>query len=282
MKKFFKTRGVRVLCVLLSLMLLGMIVAAANGQGETAQSTIIGTIFSPIQKAAVAISRQIDKTFGNASGRSSYEKEIESLKGQISDLEGNLVDYENVKRQNELYKEFLELKQEKSQYSFEECSIIARDSTDLFYSFTLNKGTSQNIKVNDSVVYGKYLVGVVTKAYPTYSVVQTVLDKDFNAACYEIVSKETGYVSGTYDLAKSGLTGLRALSSTTAVTEGSIICTSGIGGIFPADLIIGRVTEVKSEGTDISSYAIIKPHFDIRQLDDVFVITSTGEGDTNE
>lgn len=282
MKSFFKINGVRVLCILLAVMFLGMIVAAANGHGETAQSTIVGTIFSPIQKAAVAVSRKIDKTFGNATGRTSYEEEIESLRKQVSDLEGNLVDYENLKRQNELFQEFLELKEEKKEYSFEVCSVIARDSTDLFYSFTLNKGTNHNVKVNDSVIYGKYLVGVVTKSYPTHSIVQTVLDPNFNAACYEIVSKETGYVSGTYDLAKDGMTRLRSLGASTAVTEGSIICTSGIGGIFPADLIIGRVTEVKSDGTDISNYAVIEPQFDVRQLDDVFVITSTGEGDTNE
>ena len=44
-------------------------------------------------------------------------------------------------------------------------SIIARDSADLFYSFTLNKGSSDGVEPNDPVISGQYLVGRVERVW---------------------------------------------------------------------------------------------------------------------
>lgn len=276
MKEFFKSRIFKIICAFVAVLLVGMIAAAANGTGESAQSNIFGTIFAPIQSAGTSVGKKLAEISGNISGKNSYEKEIDELNKEIEELRSQLVDYENVKRQNSLYKEFLELKEEKKEYTFAECSVTARDGNDLFYSFSIGKGSSSGIEVGDPVIYGKYLVGVVAQVYPTYSVVKTVLDETFNAGVYEIVSKESGYVSGSLDLAKDGLTRMKGLTSNTSVTEGSIICTSGIGGVFPADLIIGKVKTVESEKTDISSYAVLEPGVDVRELSSVFVITDTG------
>lgn len=282
MKSFLKSKSFKRLCILMSVLLLGMMIAAVNGRGETAQTTVVGTVFAPIQSAATAVSRQIDKIFGNATGRKSYEDKIKELQNEIGTLQGNLADYENMKRQNAHYAEVLELKEENPEFKFEECTVISREKADSFYAFTIGKGSLSGIQKGDSVIYGKYLVGIVDELYPDYAVVRTVLDKKFNAAAYEIVSNESGYVSGTLELAKQGLCRIASLKSDTTVTEGSLICTSGVGGVFPADLIIGKVTEVKTNETDISSYAVIQPGVDIRTLSDVFVITSDGEDGGNE
>lgn len=282
MKSFLKSKSFKILCVIVCALFLGMLVAALNGTGETAQTTVVGTVFSPLQKAAAAVSDKLDQAFGNASGRKSYENKIKELEEEIGSLRENLADYENVKRQNARYAEVLELKQDKPEYAFEECSVIARETADAFYAFTIGKGTLSGIKRGNPVVYGKYLVGIVAEVYPDYAVVRTVLDQKFNAAAYEIVSTESGYVSGTLDLARDGLCRISSLKSDTTVTEGSIICTSGVGGVFPADLLIGKVTEVKSSESDISTYGVIQPGVDIRSLSDVFVITSYEGGSGNE
>lgn len=277
MKSFFKSKGFKSLCIVICALVLGMVVAAANGRGETAQTTVVGTVFAPIQEAAAGVSKQLDKLFGNATGRKSYEDKIRDLQNQISELQANLADYENVKRQNAFYEGALELKEERSDIQFEASSIIAREKADAFYAFTLNKGSLSGIEKGDPVIYQKYLVGIVDEIYPDYAVVRTLLDPQFNAAVYEIVSTEAGNVSGTLELARQGLCRMTQLDSNTAVTKGALICTSGIGGVFPKDLIIGKVTELKSSETDISTYAVIEPGTDIRDLSDVFVITSFGD-----
>ena len=72
------------------------------------------------------------------------------------------------------------------------------------------------------------------------------------------------------------------LSSSTAVTAGGIVCTSGVGGIFPRDLIIGSIVDVVDGTVDISASAIIEPGIDLSEITDVFIITSfDGQAESN-
>lgn len=273
MKNILKNKAFKVIVSVIALLALGCVIAALGGRSETAQSTVVGTVFAPCHYVAQKISNGVDKIFGEVSGNSAYEKEIESLRNQIGELQAELVDYENLKNQNEIYKEFLELKEENKDYQFIEATVIARDSADVFQSFSISKGLANGVKKGDAVLYGKYLVGIIEKVYPDYSVVKTVLDSDFNASAYEIVTNEISYVTGTPALAKDGKCKMANLSSSTEIAYGSIICTAGIGSTIPKGLIIGTVDEIADEATDISSYAVISTGADISEISSCFVLT---------
>lgn len=273
MKNLFKTKPFKLVVSIIVVFLIGALIAAANGHGETAQSTVVGTMFYPAHYVAQKISNGIDKISGNVSGNAQYEKEIQNLQSQIGDLQSQLVDYENLKRQNELYKDFLGVKEEHEDFKFVEASVIGRDSADIYKSFTVSKGTVNGVAVGDAVMYGKYLVGVVDKAYPTYSVIKTILDPDFNVSAYEIISNEISYVTGNATLAKDNKCKMANLDAATKITNESIICTAGIGGTVPKGLIIGTVDEIADESTDISSYAIITPGTSIEEINTCFILT---------
>ena len=273
MKNLFKTKPFKLVVSIIAVFLIGALSAAANGHGETAQSTVVGTMFYPAHYVAQKISNGIDKISGNVSGNAQYEKEIQNLQSQIGDLQSQLVDYENLKRQNELYKDFLGVKEEHKDFKFVEASVIGRDSADIYKSFTVSKGTVNGVAVGDAVMYGKYLVGVVDKAYPTYSVIKTILDPDFNVSAYEIISNEISYVTGNATLAKDNKCKMANLDAATKITNESIICTAGIGGTVPKGLIIGTVDEIADESTDISSYAIITPGASIEEINTCFILT---------
>ena len=273
MKNLFNTKPFKMVVSIIAVFLIGALIAAANGHGETAQSTVLGTLFSPAHYVAQKISNGLDNISGNVSGNAQYEKEIKKLQSQIGDLQSQLVDYENLKRQNELYKEFLGVKEEHKDFQFVEASGTGRDSADIYKSFTVSKGTVNGVAVGDAVMYGKYLVGIVDKAYPTYSVVKTILDPDFSVSAYEITSNEISYVTGTASLAKENKCKMANLDATTKITNEAIICTAGVGGTVPKGLIIGTVDEIADESTDISSYAIITPGTDIESINTCFILT---------
>lgn len=277
MKSIFKNRAFKVIIGVIVFLLLGAFIASAAGRGETVQSGVIGTIFAPCHYVAQKVSNGMDKVFGEIKGDQAYKDEIMSLKSQVGDLQSQLVDYENLKNQNELYKEFLELKEENEDYSFVEASVIARDSADIYKSFSISKGSLSGIKKGDAVLQGKYLVGVVSKVYPDYCVVQSILDANFDISAYEIVTNEISYVTGTANLAKDGKCKMANLDSSTEIAYGSIICTAGIGGSVPKGLIIGTVEEIDEEDTDISSYAVIQPGVNIDDVSSCFILVNHGE-----
>ena len=277
MKDIFKSGRFKLICAIIALLLVGALIAAANGHGETMQSAVVGTVFAPCHFVAQKISNTMDRISKNASGNAEYEKEIASLNSEISDLRSQLADYENLKTQNDLYKEFLELKEENKAYKFVEASVIGRDSADIYKSFTISKGLLSGVKKGDAVLYGKNIVGIIDKAYPDYSVVKTILDADFNISAYEILSNEISYVTGNARLAKEGKCKMANLNSSTDISYGSIVCTAGISASVPKGLIIGTVEEIADEATDISSYAVISPGVDIDDITSCFVLTDFGE-----
>lgn len=274
MKNLFKNKVFKLIISIAAMFVVGALIAAANGHGETAQSTVVGTIFSPCHYVAQKISNTMDNILGEIGGNAEYDKEISRLNDEIGELRAQLVDYENLKSQNELYKEFLELKEENKDFEFAEASVIGRDSADMYQSFTINKGLVNGVSAGDAVLYGKYLVGKVDKAYVDYSVVKTIIDPNFNVSAYEIVTNEMSYVTGTNNLAKDGKCKMANLNSSTDIAYGSIICTAGIGGSIPKGLIIGTVDEISDETTNISSYAVVSPGADIGEITSCFVLTN--------
>ncbi len=273
MKNLFKSAGFKITATILVLLLLGMFLCAANGSGETAQSSIIGTVFTPAHLAASKISQGIDAVLGSADGNSTYEAEIDRLQQELGELQNQLADYDNLKSQNELYKQALELKEDNPDFEYTEVSVIGRDSANPYNTFTVSKGSLNGINDGDAVLYGKYLVGVIKKAYPTYSVVSSVIDPDFSVSAYDINTKELSYVTGDAEIAKDKMCKFENLDSATKITYGSIIATAGISSTMPKGIIIGTVREINDEETNISTYALVEPGTDISKLDSCLVLT---------
>lgn len=274
MKHLFKSTQFKIIAGIIILLLVGMLLCAANGHGETAQSTVIGTVFTPAHWAASKISDGIGILTNSAKGNAEYDEKIDELQKQLGEMRNQLADYENLKTQNELYREALNLKEDNNKFEFVEASVIGRDSANPYCSFTISKGTVNGIDNGYAVLYGKYLIGVVKKAYPTYSVVTTIIDPDFSASAYDINTKELSYVTGDAELAKNGFCKFENLDSATKITYGSIIATAGISSTMPKGIVIGTVKEINNEETNISTYAAIEPGTDIKKVDSCLVLTS--------
>ena len=278
MKNLFKSRRFKLISGIIALLLAGALICAANGNGETAQSSVIGIIFTPANWAASKISSGISYVFGEASGHSDYLKKIDELEKQVGSLQNQLRDYENLQKQNALYKDALGLKEENPEFNFVEANAISRDAADIFGSYTIDKGSLSGIQEGNAVLYGNYIVGIISKAYPSYSVVKTILDPDFSVSAYEIVSGEISYVTGDAALAADGKCKMANLASTASVTYGSIISTAGISGNIPKGLIIGTGEEINEETTSIAHYAVIKPGIDVNNISNCLVLTDSESG----
>ena len=273
MKKILSSSRLKLVGVIAALILIGALLASATGHRETLPSAVVGTVFAPCHYVAEKLASGLDSLFGGLKGDAAYEKRIAELEDEINDYHAQLADYENLKTQNELYKDFLELKEANPEYQFEKATVIARDSADVYQSFTISKGSVNGIAVGDAVLYRQSIVGVIDEVYPDYSVVKTILDPSFNVSAYEIVSGEISYVTGSAKLAADGTCKMANLSPYTDIGYGSIICTAGIGGTVPKGLVIGTVNEISEEATDISNYAVIQPEVEIDELTDCMVLT---------
>lgn len=274
MIRFLKSTAFKIFAVVAAALLAGSVFAVLSRSGSSPLTSVTSFVFGPASRLSSYVAAEFSKIPISFKSSSTLAKEVDALKKQVDSLTSQLVELEQLRNKNALYQEFLEIKEAHADYVFAEAAIIGRDAADNLGSFTLNKGSANDISVNDPVIYGKYLVGVVASVTPTQCTVNTILNPKVNISAYEVRTRDLGFVTSTVALAREGHCHMPGLSSSTAVTAGGIVCTSGVGGIFPRDLIIGNIVDVVDGTVDISASAIIEPGIDFAGITDVFIITS--------
>ncbi len=277
MNNFFKSTTFKILISVAVILLSATVLATVVSNSTSPLTNLVSVITTPLQDAASVLSAKFDDATGGFISSKTYQDRVAELEKQVADYQSQLVDYEDTKKKLETYEEFLQVREKHPDYKWTYATVIGRDSSDVFGSFTLDRGTVDNVKINDAVISGEYLIGVVTEVSATSCVVRSVFDPSVNIASYEIRTGELGYVSATYELSVDEKCKLTGLDTKTAISEGGIVCTSGTGGIFPKDLIIGTVSSVEQSETDLSSYAIVEPVINSKEIHDCFIITAYGE-----
>jgi rod shape-determining protein MreC len=277
MNNFFKSTTFKVLLSVAIILLSATVLATVVSNSTSPLTNVVSIITTPLQDMASSLSAKFDDAKGGFISSKAYQERVAELEQQVADYQSQLVDYEDTKKKLETYEEFLQVREKHPDYKWTYATVIGRDASDVFGSFTLNRGTLDNVEINDAVISGEYLIGVVTEVSATSCVVRSVFDPSVNIAAYEIRTGELGYASASYDMSVDEKCMLTGLDTKTAISEGGIVCTSGTGGIFPKDLIIGTVTSVEQSETDLSSYAIVEPVVSAKEIHDCFIITSYEE-----
>ncbi|MGN1195439.1 MAG: rod shape-determining protein MreC [Acutalibacteraceae bacterium] len=279
MRHFFKSVRFRVFAFVICALLVGIIVAVATENPSSPVTSAVGSVVAPLRSAASAVAEKLNWFSDSFASAGAYKNENERLREKVAEYESRLAGYDEAMHKLESYETILEVKEENPDFTLVPADIIGSDSSDIFSSIIINKGSSDDVKVNDPVIYGNYLVGVVKKVNHSYSVVESILNPSVNISAIESKTREFAYVTTDVEQSEEGKCILAGLERTTGISPGGIVLTSGIGGIYPQGIIIGTVSQVLKSDIDISSYAIITPGVDIRSLEDVFVITSfDGQG----
>ncbi len=280
MKRFFRSKGFKNLVVIAVVIFLGVLAASFTHNASSPITSVLGTLFSPLQKLSAAISENLDELSVSFESASVYEEENQKLKKELEEYRKKLADYNEMKKKVDSYEEFYGIKKQNPDFEFSYGSVLSRDAADAYGSFTLNVGSKDGVEVDDPVIYGEYVVGIVKKVNFSTCVVYTLIDPRVNIGALESGTREYGYVSGDAALYKDGLCKLSGLDASTSVVGGGVVCTSGAGGVFPDGLLIGQVKAVHNDDVSSGFYAEIKPFAELSKITDVFVITSfEGQGE---
>ena len=238
-------------------------------------SSIVNGITLPMSQVSAAVTEEAVKP-----DYDELYKENEELKAELAELRTQLADYYNVKQENERLWRYYDLKAENPQYDILPATVVRRDPNDDFYSFTLDKGKTNDVAVGDPVVTENGIIGWVYEVDAYTAKVKTILSPDAKVGVIDTVTRDSGVVSGNVLYADKNLTTMTRISALNKLKEGDIVTTTGISGIYPSGLIVGEVKEIAFDEYDTSMYAVISPFEDIRRVIDVVVITSfEGQGE---
>lgn len=272
------------LFILITLTLFILMGVTANQNSEVNWiSNIISVPMSPIQKFFSFLGQKVESGLSFFKDINATKQENEYLRMRINELEKENRELLGYRKKNEELREALKLKDRFDDYDLIGANVIAKDPGNWFDVFKIDAGSKDGI-VNDLPVLtgAKGLVGRVMATDLTSSKVITIIDEDSVVSGW--ISKAGGgpvRVRGDLTLKNEGLCRMDYIPVDVDVEVGDVIETSGLGGIYPKGILIGRVKEVRKTSSDLSRYAVIEPETDFKRLEEVFILKNrnkTGVG----
>jgi rod shape-determining protein MreC len=203
--------------------------------------------------------------------------EIAQLQERIDRLERENEELREIEGEYQLLLDLFNRARQAPDYQRLTASVIGQDSNQAVRSIIIDKGSADGVRVGMPVESSRGLVGQVFRTTPNSS--QGILITDSSSA----VPARLGTSRATGILRGGGIGGSLSMDWIDLkyqIEVGEVVLTSGLGGRFPQDLVIGRVIEVDRREAELFQRAIIQPAVDFDSLEVMFVITDFEPVDT--
>ncbi len=272
MRFFFRSRQFKIAAVTAAVILILAIAARIAGGVISPQASLFGTIAAPFQKMATAVSNAVDDFKRQIGDNQDIILENARLQDMINQLNNKIVNYDELKSQNDFYKNYLGIKDDNPDFSLSDAVIISRDTTDIYGGFTVDKGTLSGISTYDPVLTDAGLVGYISEVGLTTSKVTTVMNPNISVGVIDSRTRDAGVVSGSVSLAPSKLTRMNNLLRSSSVAIGDYIVTSG-SGVFPGGIPVGKISNIAQEQHYSTLYAEVELFVNLSEIKQVMIIT---------
>ena len=252
-----------IIIVLIIILLVVLNVTAINKEVKN----FFYLISAPIQKSLWKVGDRVSDFFEAITEIKNLKKEAENLKLKNQELLAEIALLKELKRENEILREALEIGLEK-EFRLALVKVLGKDiSQD---SLVIDKGSKDGIfKDLPVITQQKTLVGKISEVYENFSKVQLLTDKEssFDAKISE--TEIYGVIKGRGNFKVY----LELILGEEEIKEGDLVVTTPLGGIFPGGILVGQVKEVKKSDVEPFQQAEIRPAFDIKKLEMLFIIT---------
>jgi rod shape-determining protein MreC len=267
------TRRSRILLVVLILLHFAVISHQVDGgQGLSLLQRGVFALLSPLQSGmgvAVRGVRELWKGYGFH--RETY-RQNRRLQERIRYLEVMLQERSHRAQESERLRELLGLREILPMETVA-ASVISRDGVPWFRSLTIDKGSSSGVRLNAPVMSPTGVVGRVIAVGPRAARVQVLLDRDSGAGVLVERTRVSGVVSGLVAEPRAGVEELimRYVPERADVTTGDVVVTSGVDGIYPKGLVVGRVSYV-GQGAGLLKDVRVQTSARFDTLEEVLVV----------
>jgi len=207
----------------------------------------------------------------------SAAKENDHLKKALNQSVERHNRYIETELTNERLRSFLEFKK-KTTSKVVAAEVVGRDPSPWFKTIIIDKGTTDNIKQGLPVVVAKGVAGQVMSVSSGYSKVLLITDR--NSAVDALVqrSRARGIIKGF----SSDRCFFQYVLRKNDVKVGDTVVTSGLDGVYPKGLRIGRVSGVVRRNSGMFQKVEVTPYVDFEKLEEVMVVLASVEKEQAE
>lgn len=275
MKDFFRNNGVLILIIAVLLALIVALTSALMGGFANPFANLVGIVTTPVRNGINAVVEWTEDRYEAAFRQSELEANYEQLKKDYAELEEKLREAEEALDENKRLYNLLGLKEKRRELNFEAATVTAVGSDNWDSTLTISKGTDADVAKGDCVVdeYGN-LVGLVDEVGTNWSTVMTIVDSDLEMGGLIARTDTAAILEGSFELMTQGKLRLSYLPENSEFMAGDQVLTSGLSGLYPSNLVVGYIEEVRTDPSGMTRYAVVAPQADLNNLRQVFIITS--------
>jgi rod shape-determining protein MreC len=258
--------------------ILGLVVVVAlvilNLPSHTAAriKLAIGGLFLPLFGLASAGQQTAAKVTDTFLPRSELTRRNEQLRRENQQLRIQAMRYAEIAHENDQLRQQLGWRQNNRQWKLKLAQVVLRDPANWWRSVQIDLGTRDGVRPNLAVLTSDGLVGRTASVSLMRSQVVLIGDPSCKvAALIENQSRDTGIIGAAGPL-DSSLVELSYLSRNSNLKPGQDVVTSGLGGVFPAGIHIGKVVDSRSVDYGYYTEARVKLAANLGSLEEVWVL----------
>ena len=200
----------------------------------------------------------------------SLRQDNTELQAEVARLQTQIIDLQQQVTETNILTALVDFARANPEYSYKAATVIGRDPSPFLRYVIMNIGSNEGILPGMPVVTDKGLVGRVDAVIAEAARIQLVTD----AASAVNVRLQA---SGTDAMLVGSITGdlsLDMIPQDALIQVDDVVLTSGLGGNYPANILVGQVVSVRKLQADIFQQAAIQPNVDFSRLQFVLVITN--------
>lgn len=263
-----------VLGIIITIVILIILVIVTNIETSKLYNieNVISKIITPVQNGITYLQNKISGNSAFFADMNQLKQENQELKQKNSELEQQLRELEIIKTENETLKQYETLAEKYKSYKTIPAYVINRDITNYSKTIVINVGKDDGIKENMTVIADEGLVGNVISVTSNTAKVQTIIDSASSTSAITSSTRDTMVCKGTID----GTSALKAtyIAIDSNIIEGDSVECSGMGGIYPKGIYIGRVTKVTQGKNKIDKVVEVQTAVNFDKLETVLIITN--------
>ena len=252
-----------------------IIATLASGITAAPFQEAAGMIIVPFEKSISSIGLWLTEVNKNFKDKQDLINANEELQNTID----TLTEQNNILSQNQAeltrLEELYNLDEEYADYPKVAARIISKDPGNWYDTFMINKGSKDGIRVDNNVIAGKGLVGIVTEVGSNWATVRSIIDDSSNVSAMTVGTSDTCMVEGDLELIDEGkLRFTQLYYKDDKVTVGERVVTSNISEKYVEGLFIGYVSDIELSTNNLTKTGTLVTPVDFQHLKDVFVITT--------
>ena len=255
-------------CVVVSLVLITVSSRMGHGGPEAVRGAFM-TVTTPVRYLGATISTPFQGLGNIFANLTTNQATLSDLKAENERLQARNAELEESEQTATRLQQLLDIK---DTYNLQSAAarIISGSADSWSSTVTIDKGTADGLSVGMPVSASNGVIGQIVQCGATSSTVRLLTDESSSVSAMVQSNRAQGMVVGS----ASGQVSLTLIRSSQTVNVGDVVVTSGLGGVFPKGLPIGKVTSVQNNPGSLYLDVVVEPFAHTESFEEVLVITS--------